>query len=210
MGASNRLEEAALIERLGEWATPLHQADMFGTRAWWSVTPDVGELQRRAACHVPELRRLEVAAALLDLPLGIPVPEASLSVRDRRVLATLPDCVVERIGSSVVRRTSPCLTVDQVVLPARTFRRGLETVTEFSTYCARSMVVPATIDLADIELAEANYYGVGVYRADAHALTELVAPEPLPLWPETPASWSFAEMLWSQIDRRLAAWLFAD
>lgn len=47
----------------------------------------------------------------------------------------------------------------------------------------------------ETELAEADYYGVGVYIADGDRLVELVRPEPLPDWPETPASWVFTEAL---------------
>lgn len=186
-------------DRLNAWPVRLRMCRMFGSRAWWSVVPNADELARRDAHPVRAIKRLDVAAVLLSLPMNLPVPEDSLRPKELRLLSSLPSCLVERVDGAVVRRTSSPVTVDHVVLPTKTFRPGLEAVTEFSTYCARSMVIPAGTDLTEIELAEASYYGVGIYRADGDSLLELVAPEPMDGWPETPASWIFAETLWDEL-----------
>jgi hypothetical protein len=183
----------------GEWSALLHAARMFGVRAWWSVVPNRGELARRHGAQIGALRRLAVVDVLLGLPLDEPVAERSLLPRELRALAGLPSCVVDRGGGRVVRRASPPLGIDQVVVPARAFRRGLEAASSFSTYCARSMALAAAVDPSQTELAEASYYGVGVYIADGDHLDELVVPEPMPCWPETPASWVFAEVLCDQL-----------
>jgi hypothetical protein len=61
------------------------------------------------------------------------------------------------------------------------------------------MVLPAGAALGTSELAQASYYGVGVYRASEDGLLELLAPEPMPAWPETAASWVFSETLYEQL-----------
>jgi hypothetical protein len=201
MNAGQGLDIEALVEGVARWPSGLQSAEMFGICAWWSIRVDLAELQRREGNgHVAQLRRLEVAAVLLELPMGLPVPEESMDVRQLRVLNSLPHCVAERAEGTVTRRASPPIAVDHVVMPTLNFRRGLESVTEFSTYCATSILVPPTMELCDIDFAEASFYGVGIYRADADAVAELIEPEPLPLWPETPASWTFAEMLWEKVD----------
>ena len=195
MSARNGGNEPALADHLAAWPVQLRAGRMFGIRAWWSITANVAELSRREAHRVQPLKRIDVTAALLSLPLDLPVPENSLRANELRALSAVPSPLVERIDGAVVRRTSPPVSVDHVVLPTRDFRRGLEAVTQFSTYCARSLVLPAAIDMSKIQLAEASFYGVGIYRAAVDSLAELVVPEPLPPWPETPASWVFAETL---------------
>jgi hypothetical protein len=202
MNVQNGLERRVRGNWRDAWPGRLRSGRMFGTRAWWSVTPDPLELGRRGAHQISPLKSLDVTAVLLALPVGLPVAENSLRPKELRVISSLPSCLVERIDGAVVRRTSPPVTVDQIVLPTRCFRRGLETVTQFSTYCARSVVVTARTTLSDIELAEVSYYGVGVYYADGDSLVEVVAPEPMPPWPETPASWVFAELLWEELNSR--------
>ena len=61
------------------------------------------------------------------------------------------------------------------------------------------MALAASVRLDDFELAEASYYGVGVYRHQGEALKELLAPESMPIWRETPASWAFSETLYERL-----------
>lgn len=180
------------------WPAGLRRARMFGTLAWWSVTVNQAEVSRRGAGPFRALQKLAVASTLLGLPVDLPVPEEALQPREMRVLATLPPILVERAGGYMIRRTSPPLQVEHVAAPTTTVRRGLEAVSAFSTYCSRSMVLPRTAEWTELDLAEANYYGVGVYVAGDHDAERLVAPAVFPRWPETAASWTFSEMLYER------------
>lgn len=199
-GASPHNDRRVRADWHDAWPVRLRLGAMFGIRAWWAVTPDPLELARRGDHQAGPLKRLDVGAVLLALPLDLPVAETSLRTAELRVISSLSSCLVERVGRAVIRRTSPPVTVDQVVLPTRRFRRGLEAVTQFSTYCARSLVVAQGTPLSEIELAEASYCGVGVYRADGESLAEMIAPEPMTASSETPASWTFTEILWEQLN----------
>lgn len=183
----------------GEEACRRRLCGMFGILGWWAVTPDRGELARRAGEHDPGLRRLDVIAALHRLPLDVLVPEVEVRRTDLRLFARLPSFVLGRTGGAVIRRVSPPLQVDHVVVPSRAFRPGLEAASQFSTYCARSMLLPAQVEMGETDLAEANYYGVGVYRTGTGSTVELVAPEPFGDCAETPASWAFSEDLYRQL-----------
>lgn len=176
------------------WRQHLHPARMFGVQAWWSVTLHPTEQARRGKTQLRCLRRLSVVDVLLSLPIGCSVAEDSLTAREQRILAGLPQSVIERTGGAVVRRARPPLQVDHALVSARNFRRGLEAASTFSMYSAHSMVLADGTEFAATDLAEAGYYGVGVYMA-GDRLTELVAPERLPVWPETAASWVFSEQL---------------
>lgn len=198
MSAHPGFTQAPFLES-ESWSTSLRRARMFGVSAWWAVVPNRGELARREGAQVGALRRLAVVDVLLSLPTDEPVDERSLSPRELRVLAGLPSCVVDRSGGAVVRRASPPLGIDHVVVPAQAFRRGLEAASSFSTYCARSIALAATAGPTETDLAEASYYGVGVFIADGDRLVEAVASENMPVLPETPASWVFAEELCNRI-----------
>jgi hypothetical protein len=177
----------------------LHPAPMGGVDAWWSVVVHADELTRRRGEKLGCLRRLDVVDVLLNLPIAVAVSWDSLSARERRTLTRLPDGVVSRRGNSVVRRATPPVRPEHVVVPARTFRRGLERASAFSTYCARSTALANSVKLAEFELAEASYYGVGIYQYHGEALVEMLAPEPMPTWGETPASWVFSETLYERL-----------
>jgi hypothetical protein len=168
---------------------------MLGVRGWWSVKHDVAELRRRGWRAVPGLEQMSVLDVVLELPLGRVMLEAKLSPRQRRTLAGLDPVVVERRVGGFVRTVSPCLEVESVVVPARTFRNGLEAASTFSNYCARSVRLPSTARVSDIELAEASFYGVGVMRAARGGSIELLAPQPFGDLPHTAASWAFNEVL---------------
>lgn len=183
------------------WPAEFRPARMFGTLAWWSVTVNQAELSRRGATPFKALHKLEVTSTLLGLPVGVPVPEEALQPREMRILTTLPPPLVERTNGYLMRRTSPPLQIDHVVVRTPTVRQGLEAVSGFSTYCASSVVLPLTAEWTDVDLAEADYYGVGVYVAGDHVVERLVDPAVFPRWPETAASWTFTEVLYERAFR---------
>lgn len=137
----------------------------------------------------------------LGLPVDLPVPEEALQPGELCVLKALSPTLVEQSNGYLIRRTLPPLQLDHVVARTPTVRRGLEAVSAFSTDCSRSMVLPRAAEWTELDLAEANYYGVGVYVAGSHDAEPLVAPAAFPLWPETAASWTVSEVLYDRTIR---------
>lgn len=180
------------------WQDGLRSATMRGIRAWWAVRLDGSEIERRGSAALPCLSRLDLMHVLLNLPLGHLVGKADLRERERKTLDGVSHPVVEWTPAGVVRLVRPSLAVEHAYVAARTFRRGLEGAAQFGTYCTRSMVLPASVSVCDFELAEASYYGVGVYRSGRGEINELVAPEPFPPLAETAASWAFTETLYNK------------
>jgi hypothetical protein len=177
------------------WRDGLKRAWMLGVHAWWSVCHDQFELGRRGQAVLPDLERLDVLDVVLRLPVGQAVAGSSLSRRQRATLAEVDPAVVGYTGGGYVRHARPCLDVERVVVPAQTFRAGLESASLFANYCVRSVVLPSTVAVGDLELAEASFYGIGVMRAVLGGTVEVAPPEPFEELPHTPASWAFNEVL---------------
>lgn len=177
------------------WRSDLMQARMMGVPGWWLVRHDEREMRRRGRCDLPGLERMDVLDVVLKLPLGGVVVEAELSPQQRRTLVGLHPAVVERHADGFVRTVTPCLAVERVVVSARSFRAGLEAASSFSNYCVRSMILPLSAWVSDLELAEASFFGVGVMKAVRGGSAELLAPEPFEDVPHTAASWAFSEVL---------------
>jgi hypothetical protein len=177
------------------WRDGLMQAWMFGVHAWWSVSRDEPELRRRGRASLADLERLDVLDVVLQLPIGQIVVQSKLSTRQRDTLSNLDPAVVEQHREGFVRHARPCLNIERVVVPARTFRTGLGAATLFANYCVPSIMLPSTVRVSDLELAEASFYGVGVMRAIRGGSVELLEPEPFEELPHTPASWAFNEVL---------------
>jgi len=184
-----------------QWLAELRPARMFGTLAWWSVTVNQAEVSRRGSTPFRALQKLEVASTLLGLPVDGLVPEKALQPRQLRVLTALSPILVERVNGYLIRRAVPRIQVDHVVARTRTVRRGLDAVSAFSTYCARSVVLPRAAEWTELDLAEADFYGVGVYVAGDRDVKCLAPPAAFPLWPETAASWTFSEALYDRTIR---------
>lgn len=199
MNAGNNLTTAPAGPNASAGRDGLQPGRMFGLNAWWSVTLNHPELHRRRGANVDALQRLEVVSTLLGLPIDVPVATDALQPMQLRALAGLSEHLVVRNEGRLLRRTAPPLYVDHVVVRARMFRRGLEAVSQFATYCAGSMVLAAAAPVTDWDLSEASYYGVGVFRATRDGLACLVEPESFPDWPETAASWVFSETLWRRL-----------
>lgn len=199
MNVGNKLTTVPATPNATAWRYRLRPGRMCGLNAWWSVTLDHRELHRRRGVNVDALQRLEVVSALLSLPVNLPVAMDALQPMELRALAGLSEHLVARDEGRLIRRTVPPLHVDHVVVRTRMFRRGLESVTQFATYCAGSMVLAPAVPATDWDLSEASYYGVGVFRERRGDLACLVEPESFPDLPETVASWAFSETLWQRL-----------
>lgn len=170
-----------------------------GIQAVVLVGLDASECDRRVAAGLRAITSPDILRLLLRLPPGEPVPCASLSRAERSTLRAVPPGVVSFDASCVVRHVVPPLRVDLALVPAGSWRSGLEKAGRFAPFCPRAMVlrVPPR-DLDDLHM-EAGFYGIGVIVAASDARPEvLVDPAHVRRNRITVAGWRFLEELYRQ------------
>ena len=101
-------------------------------------------------------------------------------------------------GWMVLRQVVQPLTVDLAVVPARSWRRGLEQAGRFARFCSRAVMLPRPPRELDDLAMQADYYGIGVVVVDADDAV-LVVPEPFRRSRHTPAGWRFLEQVYAQL-----------
>jgi hypothetical protein len=171
-----------------------------GIRAAVLVRLDVNECGRRAAAGLGAIASPDVLRLLLGLPLGEPVPYAALTGAERSALRAVPQAAVSFGDSCVIRQVVPPLEVTLALVPAGSWRRGLERAGRFAPFCPRAMVlrVPPR-DLDDLYM-ETGFYGVGVIVAGNDAAPEiLVEPARFHRKRFTVAGWRFLEEVYRQV-----------
>jgi hypothetical protein len=160
---------------------------------------DEHEVARRADSRLGALSSPDVLNLLLDLPLGLPVPVASLTTWERSALRGMPRGAVSITKGEVTREAVAPVVVDLAIVPARTWRTGLHDAGRFAPFCARLMVLgKPPKDLAELN-RQAGFYGIGVAVADGAEPQLLVAPEPFRRLRFTVASWQFLEHVYRQV-----------
>ena len=142
------------------------------------VRLDVDECDRRVAAGLGAITSPDVLRVLLGLPLGEPVPRAALTVAERSALRAVSQGVGSFDDSCVIRHVVPPLEVALALVPARSWRSGLERAGRFAPFCPRAMVlgVPPR-DLDDLYM-ETGFYGIGVIAAGSDAGPEVLASLP--------------------------------
>lgn len=182
---------------------------IFGSRAHLVVGINDAERDRRDRAGLGALTDLATLDGLLNLPLGLPVDIAGLTDAERRLVARLPDSIVEHralIDATVVRRVQPVLSVRAATVRARSWRAGLVNVSQFAPYCPRSLVL--LCDLSEGERDDAClaccYHGVGLTVTTSNGLTSLVAPDPFPRAQRVSAArrWWLTEEVYRQLTTR--------
>jgi hypothetical protein len=157
------------------------------------------EAARRAARRLGVFSSPDVLNLLLDLPLGLPVPVASLARWERSALRSLPPGAVSITKGEVIREAVAPVAVDLAIVPARTWRTGLHEAGRFAPFCARLIVLgKPPKDLAELN-TQAGFYGIGVAVADGAEPQLLVAPAPFRRQRFTVASWQFLERVYRQV-----------
>jgi|GEM_PF-1172375 hypothetical protein len=171
-----------------------------GIRAVLLVRLDVNECDRRVAGGLDAVSSPDILRILLGLPLGEPVPYAALTAAERSALRTVPRGVVSFDGSCVIRRAVPPLEVAMALVPAGSWRSGLERAGRFAPFCPRAIVLRLRPrDLNDLYI-EAGFYGIGVIAANSDAGPEvLVEPARFLRNRLTVAGWRFLEEVYRQV-----------
>jgi hypothetical protein len=133
---------------------------------------------------------------LLTLPVGIPVPLASLEARQRRAVRALPTGAADRDRTAVTRRAVRPVRVDLAVVSAAGWSQGLRDAGRFAPFCRRAMLLTRRPARLEELLAEADFYGIGVFLATEHGVEMVLAPEEYRPARHTAAAWCFAEELY--------------
>jgi len=166
---------------------------IMGTEALICYQFDDGEHARRRRADAEAILSADVLELLLDLPIAMPVPVASLTRWECAALRLAPCGAVSMCDDQVTRYAVAPVTVELALVAARTWRDGLVVAGRFTPFCARAMVLrqrPA--DLADVQL-QAGFYGVGVIVVDDQSTEVLVEPAPFQRLRFTAAGWRFLE-----------------
>ncbi|WP_420158091.1 hypothetical protein [Nocardiopsis sp. CNT-189] len=174
---------------------------VFGVSAWLFHRPDRAELRRRREAGQPPILRLGALEALMGLPLGEPVPEASLAGRERALLRTAPPGAVARDAGRVVRLAAVPLRVELAVATGPTWRAALARAARFAPFCARVALADRPPRDAASAAAEADYYGVGLAVRDGSETVPLVPPEPFRPRRHSALKWKFAERVLAAEER---------
>lgn len=168
---------------------------LFGTDVVLACRADVDELDRRQGAGLGALLSSDHLELLMSLPVGWPVPVASLSYRDQRLLRRMPAGVVRVSGAAAERLAVSPVNVDMAVVPATRWQLGLERAGRFAPFAARMMWLPQVPSDADVMVGKCRRYGIGVMAGPARDARVLVQPAPFVRRRFTAAGWLFTEQV---------------
>ncbi|MGW0711466.1 hypothetical protein ACWD4G_36875 [Streptomyces sp. NPDC002643] len=154
------------------------------------------ECERRRAQGAAELGIADLTV-LLDLPADLPVRLDSLPTPLREQIRALPWGAVTLTGDHVCRRAVRPLTVDLVIVRARSthWEGGLARASRFKPFARRALLVAPPAHARDELLIRAAYLGIGILEPTAEGLAWTLVPEPYRPRRHTPVAWHFTEQL---------------
>jgi hypothetical protein len=174
------------------------RARVLGTSAWIAFRVDRPEMERRSACGLGGVLAWDLLDTLMELPAGLPVPAAALSVSARHRVRAAPAGVARVAGGQVIRDLVPPVTPLLAVVAARDWAGGLARASRFAPYCRRLATGPVLPPGGDV-LRTAARLGIGVaVRSGARAAEVVLEPEPVHDWQPTTAWWRFCEAVYGQ------------
>ncbi|NEE23017.1 hypothetical protein G3M58_93280 [Streptomyces sp. SID7499] len=189
---SVRTASAALLET----GAQAQVASLQGVEALFFYRLDSAEHARRRHAAAARLDGMAALETLLALPVNIPVPLTALDADQRCAVRALPTGCADRDRTSVTRRAVRPVRIDLAVVRAAGWRQGLRDAGRFAPFCRRAMLLtrrPAHLDEA---LAEADFYGIGVFLATGDGVEMLLEPAPYRPLRHTAAAWRFVEELY--------------
>lgn len=163
------------------------------------------EHARRVAVGSGAITDLSVLHALMNLPLGQPVPIKDLARVTRNLLEQAPAGALDWpiLSGTVLRLADQPVRVPLVVVRAGTWHAGLRRAGAFAPFAKRGVVLPQRPRRLDEYALEADYWGVGLWvTSRGGELEQIVPPEPWIQRYAKPAQWRFLENAY-------AAWLGA-
>ncbi|MFD4540787.1 hypothetical protein [Streptomyces bauhiniae] len=173
--------------------------NIFGVDAVVAYRADTQEIERRAAVGAAELTDRCVLDLLMNLPLGVAVPVASLSEAERRTLRRLPPGSVSRYGDIVVRQATQPIRIDLAVVPGRTWAATKEKAEWFTPFCARAVLIDGPLRRREDAVMEADFYGIGLLVTTGSEVEVVVPPRPFARRRHTAATWQLVESAYRQL-----------
>lgn len=173
--------------------------EAFGVEAVVAYQYDQAERARRAAAKTPPLLQPDALDLLMTLPLGEPVPMASLSRREHRALKSLPRGAVTRTNATVTRQAVQPIGIDLAFVPGRSWESAIEKAERFTPFCARAVVLDGPLRRRDEAIMRADFYGIGLLSVRGSGVEELVPPQPFVRKRHTVAAWRFLEVVHRQL-----------
>lgn len=201
-GTAEMLAKAVRVHSNGVPAgeTQAKFVSIMGTSALVRYRLEDLEVTRRKASRLCDISSPDVLNLLLDLPIGLPVPVKSLTRWERLALRTAPKGAVSIANGEVTRKAVAPIAVDLAIVPARTWRAGLQAAGRFAPFCARMMVLGSPPRNLDALSAQASFYGIGVAVADQEEPRLVVMPEGFRRKRFTAAGWQFLEAVYRQVE----------
>jgi len=169
---------------------------VLGTEALVCYQVDEGEHTRRLHARAGAISSPDVLELLLGLPVAMPVPVSSLTLREREALRAVPAGAVSVDAGGATRHAVAPVTVRLALVVAPSWRHGLEVAGRFAPFCARAMVLRRPPSDVDEMRLQADFYGVGVIVVDDAECDVLVEPAPFQRVRFTAASWWFLEQVY--------------
>jgi hypothetical protein len=172
---------------------------MLDTRVLLGYRVDHAEHERRSGLGLGALVATGHLELMLGLPVGMPVPVASLTNLERHRLRKVPAGAVWVADGYAVRQAVAPVTMTLAVVPARDWRAGLTVAGRFAPFCARALVLPGAPRDMDTLRERAEFYGIGVLVTDGPDAQMSVAPRAFQRMRFTAAGWRFAEEVYQQV-----------
>jgi hypothetical protein len=179
---------------------PGYHADRF------EFTLDHGEHQRRQAVGLGGVTYMGILEVLMNLPPGHPVPWPSLSDYAKRTIPKWPEGILaaERSGRCYASVTSlltrPAMDGLALVYGKRFALGHLNRAARFAPMGRRAVIYPpGVVEKSDpFDVAQYQFYGVGVGEHDGDGVRWLLEPAPYRPMRFTAAAWSFSEMVYGE------------
>jgi hypothetical protein len=199
---------AGLVQLSGTWPRPARddvqvtRARVLGTRAWIAFRYDRPEACRRAAGGLGAVLGWELLDTLMDLPAGLPVPAAALTLPARRRVTRAPAGVAHVSDGHITRDLVPAVMPLLAIVTAGDWADGLTRASRFASYCRRMVVGPG-LPPGGEALRTAARLGIGAAVRSGQGPAEVVLePEPVADWQPTTAWWRFCEAIYGQAPLR--------
>ncbi|MEV0307181.1 hypothetical protein [Nonomuraea fuscirosea] len=170
-----------------------------GTSAVLHYEPNQAEIARRRLSGLAAITSPDALRVLLDLPVHAPTPLSAIERAAPGSLSLLPNGAVRVNRGCVTRLAVAPIEARLAVVPARSWRVGLERAGRFAPFCSRAMLLPTPPRDLHILRMEADFYGIGVIIDTDGEPCVVVPPAPFERRRFTAANWLFLEQAYQQI-----------
>jgi hypothetical protein len=189
---------SAVLLQDGVLTAPLQ---LKGSNAWVFYRYDENERARRHRVGAERLDRMDALEALLQVPVGLPVPLASLAEPLCRAIGALPGGAAVVGDGQVTRNAVRPLAVDLVVVRSsgRNWRDGLKRAGRFAPFSRRALLIDPPSEEWETLLLEAAFYGIGILIPAGGGVELVLEPRAYRPRRHTAAAWRFVEQVYQRL-----------